>query len=151
VDIDTAALITADADDLTFCINAIRQNPHIPAWLAIEFDGARSTAVVRVTSAAFITDVDDDYWALDCEITELHSAPGTDVGYRLHDQCTLTAPVDTRSHSDGCGFLSRDDIPRRTGNHLTGADTQEPGDQQKRAGSQLHFLALHQDNADYSA
>lgn len=98
--VDTAALITADADDLTFCINAIRQNPHIPTWLGIEFEGARSTAVVRVTSATLITSIGNDCWALDCEITEIHSAPGIDVGYRLHDQCTLTAPVDNQSHSD---------------------------------------------------
>lgn len=110
MNLDTAALITADADDLSFCINAIRENPHLGTWLAIEFDGADSTAVVRVTSAALITDADDDYWALDCEITEIQS--GIDVGYRVHDQCTLTAPADSQSHeAHPDGFLSPADVP----------------------------------------
>lgn len=111
--LNNAALITADADDLSFCINTIRENPHLGTWLSIEFDGAGSTAVVRVTSAALISDTDDDYWALDCEITEIHSAPGIDVGYRVHDQCTLTTPADSHSHeAHPDGFLSLPDPPR---------------------------------------
>ena len=150
--LNNAALITADADDLSFCINTIRENPHLGTWLSIEFDGAGSTAVVRVTSAALISDADDDYWALDCEITEIHSAPGIDVGYRVHDQCTLTTPADSHSHeAHPDGFLSLPDPPRGSGlpHQTPERDVQEPDEQQNVAPGSTR-LALQQDTTHAS-